>query len=197
MYFNVLSVIRKDSYLTTSFNVARIVDKVLDSMDCYPLYTEEFPKSLVSQNPKRLKNLNQVYTDFTERSDADFRATVDLNKAPKFAIQHARHAIRSRFKNVPGAILSQNFINDIDILLPASKQDSSSPCTKYYGFSVRPQLARITDGLEFVAASVENLLNLIPDDEGIVWIATQILDGIAVCIATQRSTVCATVALVT
>ena len=150
MYLNVLSVIRKDSYLTTSFNVARIVDKVLDSMDFYPLYTEEFPESLVSQNPKRLKNLNQVYTDFTERSDADFRATVDLNKAPKFAIQHARHAIRSRFKNVPVAILSQNFINDIDILLPASKQDSSSPCTKYYGFSVRPQLARITDGLEFV-----------------------------------------------
>ena len=54
-----------------------------------------------------------------------------------------------------------------------------------------------TDGLEFFAASVENLLNLIPDDEGIVGIATQILDGIAVCIATQRSTVCATVALVT
>jgi hypothetical protein len=150
MYLNVLSVIRKDSYVKTSFNVARIVDKVLGSMECYPLYTEEFPDSLVAQNPKRFKNLNHVYTDFTERSDADFTATVDLNKASKFALQHARHVIRSRFRTVKGAILSQNFVNDIDILLPASKQEEQQPYTKYYGFSIRPQYARITDGLEFV-----------------------------------------------
>ena len=57
-------------------------------------------------------------------------------------------------------------------------------------------MAFCADGLEFLSASVEDFLHFVPDEECVVGVCSEVFDGIAVCVASQRCAVCPAVALV-
>ncbi len=96
---------------------------------------------------ERKKN-HYFYTNFTNDTTADFKANIDLSKSPRFAKHYFSHLIREHFRQ-KSALVSSNFIKDIEVWFKAPKQPSRDFVT-YQVFSLRVQYAEISDEFELV-----------------------------------------------
>src|SRR5574344_700235 len=116
----------------------------------YPLRKREYPRELWNNHEQELQSIENLYCNFTAvEPNADYSATVDLYDSSRFALHYFRHLIRQYFLSFGNIIVSPNFINDIEIWLPAKVQNIPN-VTQYYCFTIKIQSARITDKFEMV-----------------------------------------------
>ena len=148
LVLNLISVRLKADYLKVDL-VRSVKDAILRET-FVPLNRAEFPLDVSSKFKKEVR----LYCNFTDRSDADVTANIELAKAPMFSIHYARHLIRTRFEQNEKLIVSKTLIGDsirgdVNILIPHQKADTEQYHT-YLGTTIKVQYSRITDGLEFV-----------------------------------------------
>lgn len=117
--------------------------------DYVSLHLSECPIEIAEKfSPEERKRNPYFYTNFSNDSKADFKATIDLSKSTRFAKHYFNHLIREHFRQ-KSALVSSNFIHDIEVWFEAPTQPNKA-FTTYQVFSLRVQHAEISDGFELV-----------------------------------------------
>lgn len=115
-----------------------------------PLKKDEYPAELISNYEQELKDIQNLYCNFSETdTNPDYTVSVDLNNSTLFAIHYFRHLLQKYFLSLESVVVSPNFINDIEILIPARVQNEVN-ITLYYCFTLKLQYARISENFEMV-----------------------------------------------
>ena len=148
LVLNLISVRFKADYFKADL-VRSVKDAILRET-FVPLNRAEFPQAVSA----KFKKEDRLYCDFTDRSDADITANIELAKAPMFSMHYARHLIRTHFEQDKRLIVSKTMIGDnirgdVNILIPP-KGGNTEHYKTYLGTTIKVQYSRITDGLEFV-----------------------------------------------
>ena len=125
-----------------------------------PLMKEEFPESLLKDNNQQLKKIARLYTNFGEPDKVDFKTKVKLSELPMFSLHYARHILRRYFEANSTAIVSNDFVQNISIWLPAIEQNDSR-FKVYFDFKVKVQFAHMTEGPELIVTydGISRVLN--------------------------------------
>jgi len=115
-----------------------------------PLKKDEYPAELVGSYEHELADIQNLYCNFSEtETNPDYTVYVDLNNSTLFAIHYFRHLLWKYFLSLDNVVVSPNFINDIEILIPAKAQNEDD-ITIYYCFTIKLQHARISEYFEMV-----------------------------------------------
>lgn len=117
-----------------------------------PLRKSEYPRELWVSHEHELQNIQNLYCNFSDlEENSDFNSNVDLNNSSRFALHYFRHILQNYFLSLDNVVVSPNFINDIEILLPAKIQNNEQ-YTLYYCFTIKLQCARISEYFEMVVS---------------------------------------------
>ncbi len=117
-----------------------------------PLRKGEYPRELWNNHEQELKNIQNLYCNFSDKEqNPDYTTNVDLNDSTRFALHYFRNILQRYFSSLDNIVVSPNFINDIEILLPAKIQNSEE-YTLYYCFTIKLQCARISEYFEMVVS---------------------------------------------
>lgn len=114
----------------------------------YPLKKYNYPRSLWENYEEELQDCNRLYSNFKDKEDCDFIATVDLSKSFKFADHYYTKSIYNYFLKNADAV-RVGFVNDVEVWL----KDNTAKNTKYTTYkkySLRVQFAQISSGMELV-----------------------------------------------
>ncbi len=144
LQFNIIPFLAPDNPVLFSF----FKQKKDDSFR--PLRKKEYPRELWDSHELELQNIQNLYCNFSDQEvNPDFSCNVDLNNSTRFALHYFRHILQNYFLSLDNVVVSPNFINDIEILLPAKIQNSSE-YTLYYCFTIKLQCARVSEYFEMV-----------------------------------------------
>jgi hypothetical protein len=146
LQFNLIPFLAPESAITFNF----FKEKRDDSF-C-PLNKSEFPCELWVNQEQKLQNIQNLYCTFSDTdSNPDYSANVELNKSSLFALHYFRHLIQQYFLSLDKVVVSPNFINDIEVLLP-DKTQNNDEFTLYHCFTIKLQCARISEYFEMVVS---------------------------------------------
>lgn len=112
-----------------------------------PLKKEDAPRSIIDL----FAGAGELYTSFENESSREIaNVEVNLNESRHFGLHYARHIVRSAAHSY-GAIVSQNFIRDVDIYFPL-KNNQSSQFTECLAATIKFQDRRVSDNFEMVVS---------------------------------------------
>ncbi len=114
----------------------------------YPLKKYNYPRSLWDNYEEELQNCNRLYSNFKNKEDCDFIATVDLGKSFKFADHYYTKSIYDFFLRNADAV-NFGYVNDVEVWLKDSTVRNIE-YTTYKKYSLRVQFAKVSNSMELV-----------------------------------------------
>jgi hypothetical protein len=78
------------------------------------LHKGEYPKELWEQYESELKEISHLYCNFSTTENADYTATVDINKNTNFGLHYFRFLIYNYLQDKVD-VLFPNFVNDVEV----------------------------------------------------------------------------------